>query len=177
MILNKQPTLKPQDVAVVLKLALADEPIPTFSELANALHISASEVHGATRRAMASRLVDRVDGSLRVNKTGLLEFLVHGVKYAFPLAEGPATRGMPTGASSPALRSHFNQTNELGLLVWPDAEGEARGQSVCPLYPAVPAACKKDARLYAALAALDAVRGGAARERELAISILTRLLV
>lgn len=176
MILRKQPALKAQDVVVALKIALAGDTVPTFAQLSRALHMSVSEVHGAAQRAITSRLLDQVSGSLRANKSSLVEFLLHGVRYAFPAVEGPVTRGMPTGVSAPLLRAHFEQTSGLPL-VWPDAQGQERGQSICPLYPTVPAACQEDVHLYEALAALDAVRGGAARERELATSLLTRMLL
>lgn len=176
MILRKQPALKSQDVVVALKIALSADAAPTFSQLGRMLRMSASEVHGAAQRAITSRLLDQASGSLRANKSSLHEFLLHGVRYAFPAVEGPVTRGMPTGVSAPALRAHFEQSNAMPL-VWPDAHGQERGQSICPLYPTVPAACQEDAQLYEALAALDAVRGGAARERELAAKLLARMLL
>lgn len=172
---RKQAALKPQDVVVVLKVALAGDFVPSFAQLARELHMSASEVHGATQRAVTSRLLES-SPALHVNRAALHEFLLHGVMYAFPLVEGPITRGLPTGVSAPPLRQHFEHGQSLPL-VWPDADGEERGPSVCPLYPTVPAACREDAGLYQALAILDAVRGGAARERELAAQMLTRLLL
>jgi len=48
----------------------------------------------------------------------------------------------------------------------------ARGLALAPLYPSVPEAALKDARLYAALALLDALRMGQAREREAALKLL-----
>ena len=46
--------------------------------------------------------------------------------------------------------------------------------SLCPLYPSVPLACLRDARLYQMLSLIDALRAGAARERELAMSHLAK---
>lgn len=175
MIFRKQPVLKPQDVVVALKIALLGEEVSSFARLARGLHMSVSEVHSAGQRALMSRLLASEDGSLRANKSSLHEFLLYGVKYAFPAVDGPVTRGMPTGASAPPLSAHFEQGRALAW-VWPTADGPVRGQSVYPLYPSVPDACKNDRLLYEALAALDAVRGGAARERELAAGFLTRML-
>ena len=172
---KKQPVLKPQDLVVTLGLALCNEGQPSFKKLSQSLHISASEVHGATMRAVASRLLVRIDNTFRVNKTVLCDFLLHGAQIAFPYVEGPIARGMPTGVSSPAMQLHFNQ-HGLVPLVWPDSKGEARGASICPLYATVPAACREDSRLYQALAAFDAIRGGAAREREMANTIIRNLL-
>ena len=43
-----------------------------------------------------------------------------------------------------------------------------RGYSLTPLYPSVPAAAVRDAKLYELLALVDAIRDGRARERSLA---------
>jgi len=45
-----------------------------------------------------------------------------------------------------------------------------------PLYKSVPAAAKKDKRLYQYLVLVDAIRGGRARERSMAIEILLKWL-
>ena len=66
----------------------------------------------------------------------------------------------------------MSQPNELPP-VWPDAEGNQRGVTFHPLYPTVPFAARKDRVLYEFLALFDALRGGAARERQLAARILS----
>lgn len=172
---RKQPCLKPQDLVVALKIALAGDLAPSFAHLARELFMSASETHAAAHRAITSRLLEQTTGSLRANRASLQEFLLHGVRYAFPAVEGPVTRGIPTGASAPHLSALFDHAKSLPL-VWPDAEGEVRGPSLCPLYPTVPAACRLDGKLYSMLSTLDALRGGAAREREVAQREVTRML-
>jgi len=97
----------------------------------------------------------------------LLEFLVHGVKYAFPPKRGALTRGMPTGYAAPPLNKVIVDSSELPP-VWPFAEGTVRGEAFEPLYPSVPQAAARDARLYELLALVDAIRDGRARERNLA---------
>jgi hypothetical protein len=52
--------------------------------------------------------------------------------------------------------------------VWPDANGEYRGLEFAPLYRSAPQAAKRDPVLYELLALVDAVRGGRARERQIA---------
>src|SRR5262249_44753553 len=96
----------------------------------------------------------------------LLEFLVHGVKYAFSSSRGRMTRGWPTAHAAPPLSSLVRQ--EGIPLVWPDPEGDVRGESVEPLYKSVPKAAKRDPALYEMLALADAIRVGRARERKLA---------
>jgi hypothetical protein len=56
--------------------------------------------------------------------------------------------------------------------VWPHPEGEVRGLEFSPLYKSAPNAARKDQKLYEWLALIDAVRGGRARERDLAIKEL-----
>lgn len=171
----KQPCLKPQDVVVTLKITLAAGPELTYAQLAASLRLSASEVHAAVRRSLAARLLRRDAQGLHGQTEALLNFMLHGVPHAFPWTEGPIARGMPTGVSAPALQAQFEHAQHLPW-VWPDPEGEARGPSVLPLYPTVPAACRADSLLYAVLASLDAWRGGAAREREAAEQVLRQHL-
>jgi hypothetical protein len=179
----KQPALKPQDVVVALKIALAlsdgsgdgSSSAPSYAHLAKSLFMSASEAHAAVQRAIASRLLAQSSEGLIANRAGLQEFLLHGLMYSFPGVEGPVARGMPTGATAPHFSALFDQTQNP-TLVWPDATGEVRGPSLCPLYPNVPAACRLDENLYRMLTALDAVRAGAAREREVAQREVLRLL-
>ena len=172
---TKQPTLKPQDLFVVLKIAVSGEATPSFAQLSREMSMSASEAHAAVQRSITSHLLSREGSCVVVNRASLREFIIHGVRYAFPGVSGPVTRGMPTGASAPPLQQHFGQSNNLPQ-VWPDAEGHVRGVSFCPLYPSVPAACRQDDRLYRALVLVDALRGGAAREREFAMNALTAAL-
>jgi hypothetical protein len=56
--------------------------------------------------------------------------------------------------------------------VWPSPEGTTRGMTLLPLYEKVPLAALEDRALYEMLALFDALRIGAAREREMAIAFL-----
>lgn len=166
-VMNKQPTLKPQDLLVALKIAVRPQQQLTYAALAKELSMSASEVHASTKRAEQSRLLVRSDAGLVPVRHSLQEFLIHGVKYAFPALTGPLTRGIPTGLAGPVLRQHFDHHDDL-VPVWPDPEGDVRGISIYPIYPSVPVASRIDHQLYEVLTLIDALRGGAARERELA---------
>ena len=163
----KQLALKPQDLLVILKVAVNRQQNFTFAELGRELSMSASEAHAASQRATASRLLLNQDDALYPARGALMEFLVHGVKYAFPPVFGPVTRGMVTGIGAHPLVELFAQSNDL-VPVWPDSDGHDRGLSLIPLYPSVPAAARADSRLYEVLILIDALRGGAAREREIA---------
>lgn len=168
--------LKPQDVVILLKLvALGNEPW-TYQRLAVELSLSQSEAHAGVRRAVASRLMSNASSVRgRPVLASLAEFLVHGVRYAYPPERGELTRGMPTGYAAPPLNQAIAQPDEPPP-VWPYAEGAARGYSFSPLYPSVPAAASRDAKLYELLALVDAIRDGRARERSLAVKELERRL-
>lgn len=169
--------LKPQDVMVLLKVAVWPGGAWKFADLAVELGMSASEVHKAIGRAQRSQLVaPRPDlGMWTVQRRNLLEFLIHGLRYVFPAERGALTRGVPTGIAAPILQARFGPSSEPPT-VWPHAEGTARGQSIEPLYPSVPLAASRDSNLYAALAVVDAIRCGRARERAVAAEVITELL-
>lgn len=102
------------------------------------------------------------------------EFLIHGVKYAFPSQRGEATRGMATAHAAPPL----NRKIVEGDLppVWPDADGDVRGVTLEPLHKTVPKAARKDPVPYELLALIDALRDGRVRERQLAEKALSAQL-
>jgi DNA-binding transcriptional ArsR family regulator len=162
--------LNPQDLAVAIKLSLG--PKLTFQQLAESLGLSLSAAHRAVTRCTAAGLLlaDR-----QPNRNGLLEFLLHGVRYAFPADRGRQVRGMPTAHAAPPLSKHIHQGTEPPP-VWPDPTGNVRGESFSPLYPGVPTAARADEKLYQCLSLVDAIRGGRARERTLAAKFLTEML-
>ena len=167
----KQICLKPQDLVAAICIGLTPGAM-SYVQLAQALALSTSEAHGAVQRAVLAGLVVREPGSLHANATALNELLAHGLRYMFPPVFGPTAQGVPTGAAVGALAAQFSQAGVLPW-VWPQqGEGTVRGLSLCPLYPSVPLAAQRDARLHEALAWVDAVRAGAARERELALQHL-----
>ena len=135
--------------------------------------MSASEVHAAVRRGTEAGLVR--SESKKVISEAFLDYLIHGVRYAFPAVSGRLARGMPTGFAAPCLAGEFAET-ELPA-VWEHAEGTVRGQSVEPLHPSAPAASARDENFYRVLALVDALRGGRARERSAAATRLRKLLL
>jgi hypothetical protein len=175
--------LKPQDLLVALKLAVS--PAPTsYAALASSLGLNASEVHTSVQRAVhAQLLVDTGDfilvknsklGNIDVHKTNLLEFVVHGAKYAFPADVISLTVGVPTSHSAPVFQGAFAPGSDD--WVWPYALGTCKGVGIKPLHPCVPSAALADGQLYAVLALLDALRVGRARERGMALPMLEALV-
>jgi hypothetical protein len=175
--------LRPQDVVIVLKLLASGFNPWTYARLGQELAMSPSNAFTSVARADAARLLHaasthppngRKARALlpEPNRNNLKEFLVHGVKYAFPVERGGPTRGVPTAEAATPLSQHFSQAFPLPP-VWPYAEGSVRGLAFSPLYQNVPAAALRDPKLYELLALVDAIREGRAREREIAIAELT----
>ncbi|MEM9801303.1 MAG: hypothetical protein AAGA20_13330 [Planctomycetota bacterium] len=168
--------LKPQDLLVALQIALPAfrDGGWTYSRLASGLGMSDSEANEAARRAVDAGLLAAGEGRSAkpaAVRSALLEFIGHGVRYAFYAQPGATTRGVPTAYSAPPLDG-LVAVSAGDALVWPDAEGDDRGQALEPLYPSVPGAARRDAALHETLSLVDAVRVGRARERELAMKEL-----
>ena len=89
--------LKPQDIYILLKLVALGKSQWSYASVAGDLFMSASEVHAGIKRAVAARLMHSQSG--HPLKKSLEEFLIHGVKYAFP-----PDRGGLTGASLPDMQ-------------------------------------------------------------------------
>ena len=133
--------------------------------------MSPSEVHAAVKRAQASRLLHGPELGERPNYGAIEEFLIHGLKYAFPVERGELTRGVPTSYAAEPLRQLIAPGDEP-LPVWPYPAGAQRGIAFEPLYKQAPKAALRDPVLYELLALADALRDGRARERKLAEEII-----
>jgi hypothetical protein len=167
--------LKPQDILVVLKLVALGQRPWSYAWLAANLGMSPSQLHSAVRRALAAQLAVKKADVITPHIRNLEEFLVHGLRYVFVAEIGRLTRGIPTAYAAPPLDKHFPESAEPPP-VWPDPDGTVRGLAFSPLYKLAPQAARSDPALYELLALLDAIRGGRARERDLAIKELSQRL-
>lgn len=167
----KQDVLQPIDVLVCLKMSMPGSVSKSFKQLEEELCIHSATLHRATKRAQDAGLI-KVDRSL--NRTVFLNFLRHGIKYAFYVKRGGLTRGIPTAYATAPLDQHMTEAHEIP--VWPDVEGYVRGFAVSPLHPNVPEAAKRDRALYELLALVDAIRIGNTREYKLAVEFLEKRL-
>ncbi len=168
--------MKAQDILIALKIqSLLDQAQNmTVRGLAADTGMSPSQVSLSCWRLECVGLL--APGDRRPVGTALFEFLVHGLKYVFPLKQGDVSRGMPTGYAAAPLRGEFLSSKDDLVPVWPDPEGTVRGIIVQPLYKSAPMAAKRDKRLYEYLVLVDAIRSGRARERNRAIEILSQRL-
>ncbi len=166
--------LKPQDIYVALKIVAAKYRQP-YAQLAEQLAMSSSEVHASVKRAQVAGLLHGSELENRPNLGAIEEFLIHGLKYAFPANRGEFTRGIPTSYAAEPLRSVIAQGSEP-IPVWPYAEGKQRGVAFEPLYKTAARAALHDPEFYEYLALADALRDGRARERKHAEQQLHRRL-
>ena len=118
--------------------------------------MSPAEVHAAVQRAQRAQLLHGSEFAERPNISTLEEFLIHGVKYAFPPDRGEPTRGIPTSYAAEPLKSLVRQGDELPP-VWPYEKGTRRGISFEPLYRTVPQVALRDKSLYEYLVLVDAL--------------------
>ena len=159
--------LKPQDIFVVLKIVANGSRRAPYAELAGSLGMSASEAHASVQRAIQSHLLHGPELQHRPNLMALEEFLVHGLRYAFPAEHGEFTRGVATSYAANPLRKLIPRGNDP-IPVWPSVDGKERGMAFSPLYRTAPLAALRDPSFYEYLVLADALRDGRARERGIA---------
>ena len=175
--------MKGQDVVILLKLVSLEqsEPDPRaypVRALADSLHVSKSEVSASLNRSLFSGLATRSSASGKVmpNRRYLFDFIVDGLKFVLPVRPGALVRGVPTAFAAPPLKGLLISAGEH-IQVWPYAGGSVLGSSVDPLFASVPQAVESDARLYAYLALVDAIRIGNQREAGVARDTLSEWML
>ena len=101
--------LKPQDLVVLPKLLGYGDKRPSYAQIAKDLFLSPSEVHASVQRARRARLLQGPEPGGSLNKAALQEFLIHGVKCAFPPQRGELTRGIPTAHAAEPLKTDIRR--------------------------------------------------------------------
>lgn len=165
--MKKHNGMRPHDIAILLKIASKGESKWYMKDLANELHISASEISESIHRSVYAGLIGSDKRSLR--KLAFLDFLKYGLRYVYPQQPGAITRGIPTAISAPPLDNEFFSE---GGFVWTYGKGNTRGQSIEPLHFKTPEACLNDEKYYELMALTDAIRVGKVREQNMAYEML-----
>jgi hypothetical protein len=165
--------LKPQDILILLKVHLWQDREWRYGDLADSLHMSASEVHGSLKRSAGSKLYNPLQQQPIAQH--LLELIIHGLKYVYPAEPGKMVRGIPTAHGINPLKEQIVGAGEI--YVWAYPQGTMRGVSIEPLYKAVPYAANQDQELYELLGLVDALRVGRVREQQLAADFLQQRLM
>ncbi len=172
----KKVQIKPQDIVILLKIISSGNDYGhgwNTITLARSLRISQSEISESLSRSKFAGFME--SGNNSIFKKALLEFLEHGIKYAFPVRPAYITRGMPTAHSAPPLCNMIVQSNDI--YVWPYEFGSTQGQAIEPLYKTVPEAASDDSQLYELLIFVDAIRVGRVREKEIAKKELEKRII
>ncbi len=163
--------MRPQDIVLLLQIVAKGEMDWRMKDLAKDLALSPSEVTESLARSVKAGLMS--DGKRHVMKGALKEFLVHGIRYVFPVRAGDMTRGIATSHSAPPLIDHITSNVKY---VWPYGDGDDWGLCIEPLIQNVPLAALQDPVLYKLLALVDAFRAGRSREREIGALELDKIL-
>ncbi len=160
------------DIAMLLKLAAnRNEPLQQI-ELAEQLNIAQSEVSRSTSRLDYAQLYSKNTKS--INRLNTFEFLIYGVKHAFPVQPGAIVRGIPTAHSAPPLAELISSSESY---VWAYARGTMKGQHIEPFYKTLPKASLSDLRFYELLTLVDTFRVGRIRETNIAKEKLEERIV
>lgn len=162
------PTLRPQDLVVLLKLLIMEGRSWNQISLAKSLFLSQSEISASLKRSAYARLLQ--NKGKEIAKQPFMDLLQYGVPFMFPQQPGVVVRGIPTAHSAEPL---VNLISSSENYIWPYAKGHMRGHSILPLYPSVIQAVEMDPQLYEYLALIDAIRVGRAREKNLALELLS----
>jgi hypothetical protein len=111
---------KSLDIYALAKLTLEESARP-YAVVSGELGMSASEFHAAVQRLGQSGLVEPKER--RIRQGAVREFLIHGLRYVFPVVMGGLTRGIPTSFAAPPV-AEFISFDKENIPVWPDASGK-----------------------------------------------------
>jgi hypothetical protein len=167
--MRKHNGMRPQDVAILLKIVSKDSENWQLAEIANSLRISLSETSESLNRSRIAGLIDY--NKKKVNRQNLMEFLEHGVRYVFPQEPGSMVRGIPTAHSHISMKKNFISDIDY---VWPDNKGKTVGLKIEPFYPRQVEAVNEDETYHMLLSLVDVIRVGKAREVKYAVNELRK---
>jgi hypothetical protein len=167
--MRKHNGMRPQDVAILLKIISKDSENWQLMEIANSLRISISEISESLNRSRIAGLIDY--NKKKVNRQNLMEFLEHGIRYVFPQEPGSMVRGIPTAHSHVFMKKNFISDIDY---VWPDNKGKVVGLKIEPLYPKQVEAVNEDETYYKLLSLVDVIRVGKVREIKYAVNELRK---
>lgn len=138
-------------------------PAGTLASIADDLASAPSQVHAALGRLELAGLMKTEKRA--TNPRALLEFLMGGIRYAFPAQRGPLTTGVPTAYSAAPLSS---VVDAVDVVVWPAPKvtDGVRGFSLTPLFPRASLLREHDPVTYRVLTVIDALRLGDLRLRQ-----------
>jgi len=169
---RKHKGIRPQDIVILIKILSTKSPEWLIMDLVQTLKISLSEVSESLDRSKFSGLLS--EDKKRVNKQGLYELLIYGLKYIFPAKPQALVKGIATAYSYPEFKNEFSSTV---ACVWKYDAGDIIGQEIESLYEKQTIAALNDSQLYKALTLLDLLRIGNKREIAFAQKELKKIIL
>ncbi len=170
--MRKHNGMRPQDIAILLRIISMKTEYWQLQELSSSLRISMSEISESLNRSRIAGLLDY--NKKKVSRQNLLEFLEHGVRYVFPQQPGSMIRGIPTAHSHPLMKKYF--ISEMNY-VWPDNKGKVMGLTIEPFYLKQTEGINDNEMYYKLLALVDVIRVGKVREIKYAVNELKKSIL
>ena len=165
--------LRPPDIVVLLGLLRQGDEAWTVRSLAERLHMPLAAVQRSLARLGETPAFDAAIRSASAGASD--ELIAHALPFVAPASLGASVRGIPTAWGVAPLADEVTAVDEAP--VWPDRRGTARGPALAPLHACALALAREDPEMYEALALVDALRVGRARERKLALGHLRARLL
>ncbi len=110
----------------------------------------------------------------RVRGARLVDLLLNGVRWLWPVQPGESAMGMPTAHSGPVLRDVLAAET---AFVWPSSgPDEVPGRAIAPLHASAIPASRAWPDTYTLLSLCDAMRVGRVRERAIAERAIEQLV-
>jgi len=152
--------LRPSD-AVVLFALLNVEESWTLRSVAERLGVKHSKVQRALERLSKAGLYD--ESRRVVPRDAAVEFVLHALRFSFPVKEGALVRGVPTAWGAEPLLGEIASGD--APPVWPSPKGSVRGPGLEPLDPVLPELASSWPQVAELAALCDALRVGDARSK------------
>jgi len=170
--MRKHNGMRPQDIAILLKIIAIGDSYMRLQSLSDSMSISLSEISESLNRSSIAGLIDY--RKEKISRQNLFEFLIYGVKYVFPAEPGSLAKGIATAHSHQYMRQFFK--SEMNY-VWREPSGNVHGIVIEPFYKKQVEAIKNDEIFYKLMALMDVVRVGRVREQKVAIDELKRMIL
>lgn len=152
--------LRPSDVVVLFALLNVEEPW-TLRSVAERLGVKHSKVQRALDRLSEAGLYD--ESRRAVPREAALEFVLHALRFSFPVREGALKRGVPTAWGAAPLLGEV--ASDDPPPVWPSPTGSVRGPGIEPLDPVLAELASSWPQVAELAALCDALRVGDARSK------------
>jgi len=126
---HKQWVLKPQDLAIALKLVVLNGQWLPYAELGNKMYLSRFEAHAAVQRLLSAKLLVEIEGPPQPMIENLRQFIINGAPFCYPPVRIEMTIGIPTAHGVSPIKEKMQASKE-SIPVWPHPKGKSVDQ-VC----------------------------------------------